>query len=113
MNNVYIENAYNKNVLQCSYNYDILTIRRSKHNSIHIDFSNSYNIDLKLDNFDNDYCIPVIFQHKHSRKTIGYILCNNGCITDESITILIDLIKLYFDIVVYHYDIYNILETMF
>lgn len=113
MNNVYIDNAINTAVLQCSYEYDVLMIRMSKHNSIHIDFSNSYNVDLRLDNFNNDYCIPVKYYHKHSIKTIGYILCNNGCITDESITILIDLIKLYFDIVVYHYDIYEILETMF
>ena len=111
---VYIENTIiNKSVLHCSYEYDILSIQHSKHDSIHIDFSNSYNIDLKLDTFENDYCIPVIYQHKKSRKTIGYILMNNGVITDESINILIDLIRLYFGIVVYNYDIYKILETMF
>ena len=110
---VYINNAINKAVFHCNYEFDVLTIQYSKHDSIHIDFSNSYNIDLRLDNFNNDYCIPVIYQHKQSRKTIGYMMCNNGCITDDSIDILINLIFLYFDISVYNNDIYEIIETMF
>lgn len=78
---VYIKNIYNQSVLHCDYENDVLTIRHSKHNSIIIDFSNSYNIDLQIDNFNNDYCIPVYYQHKNSKKTAGYILSNNGAIT--------------------------------
>ena len=113
MNTVYINNIYSNSALQCSYKNDVLYIQHSKHNSIIIDFSNSYNINLQIDNFNNDYCIPVYYQHKNSKKTVGYILSNNGAITSDSIGILIDILQLHFGIYADNNDIFNIISTIF